>query len=168
MKVTTPQANRIYNFLKGLWVQKDLNWIPSVKAAPVKTGKSVTWIRDALVGVGINQNVFNTQKLLILLERLWRGPVVTFCSKPISKVESVLQDLRTFFVVMVMFEMNLRSQPPPNLPEGPAHKLAGNYYYSRDLRRNMAPPKLISSYRSLPHTQQLAARYIPYMEIVER
>ena len=88
MKVTTPQANRIYNFLKGLWVQKDLNWIPSVKAAPVKTGKSVTWIRDALVGVGIIQNVFNKQKLLILLERLWRGPVVAYCSKPISKVQS--------------------------------------------------------------------------------
>ena len=43
-------ASRIYNWVRELWVPKDLDWIPSVKAAPVRTGKLATWIRDALVG----------------------------------------------------------------------------------------------------------------------
>ena len=48
------QVNKIYNFLRELWAPKDLNWVPSIKAAPVRTGKTVTWIRDALVGVMYN------------------------------------------------------------------------------------------------------------------
>ena len=50
MKVTAVHANRIYNWLRELWVPKGLDWIPSVKAAPVRTGKLATWIRDVLVG----------------------------------------------------------------------------------------------------------------------
>jgi len=53
----------------------------------------------------------------------------------------------------------IRSLPPANLPDGPAHKLAANYYYTRDYRRDMAPPMVVSSYRNLPHTQQLVARW---------
>ena len=42
-------VGRIYNWLRELWMPKDLDWVPSVKAAPVRTGKLATWIRDALV-----------------------------------------------------------------------------------------------------------------------
>ena len=45
------RAYRIYNWIRELWMPKDLDWVPSVKAAPVRTGKLVTWIRDVLVGV---------------------------------------------------------------------------------------------------------------------
>lgn len=49
MRVTAVRAGRIYNWVRELWMPKDLDWVPSVKAAPVRTGKLTTWIRDALV-----------------------------------------------------------------------------------------------------------------------
>ena len=38
-----------------------------------------------------------------------------------------------------------RVQPQPVLPDGPAHKHSANYYLSRDARREVAPPTLLSS-----------------------
>lgn len=52
--------------------------------------------------------------------------------------------LHLFFIFRFQDTIATRSPPPPVLPDGPAHKLASNYYYSRDARREVSPPEVIA------------------------
>ncbi|CAF2418366.1 unnamed protein product [Rotaria sp. Silwood2] len=63
-----------------------------------------------------------------------------------------LAPLRQFLMLRVFtpnqrheFEWSQRTQPPPLLPTGFAHKLSQNYYFERDARRLVGPPQVLFS-----------------------
>lgn len=42
-----------------------------------------------------------------------------------------------------------RTQPPPNIPEGPYHKTSEIYYYTHDARREVQPPMQVKESKQI-------------------
>lgn len=75
----------------------------------------------------------------------------------------MLQRVREFLLgrklkIALRFQDGLAERPGPeaNLPEGPAHKVAFNYYYARDARREVTFPTMLAD-----NTKDAAAKALP-------
>jgi NADH dehydrogenase (ubiquinone) 1 alpha subcomplex subunit 7 len=42
-----------------------------------------------------------------------------------------------------------RTIPPADLPPGPSHKIAANYYFTRESRRGVNPPEILAPQQKL-------------------
>ena len=73
---------------------------------------------------------------------------------PLQRSVSASPWLRTTSII------SPRSPPPPNLPPGPAHKLAFNYYCGRDLRRSVAPPTSITTQKQIAQSSEEVTRFV--------
>ena len=110
------------------------------KTMPGQPGRLVCWFRNILMGVSMSGLLVSTYTVMYL---------------PAQRPLDASPWLRHTGSV------SPRTPPvPPNLPNGPAHRLENNYYCSRDLRRSVAPPLVASTAKQIAAGGDQLSRYV--------
>ncbi|KAM0733742.1 NADH dehydrogenase [ubiquinone] 1 alpha subcomplex subunit 7 [Formica fusca] len=67
----------------------------------------------------------------------------------IQLIRETFRGKKVVLAIRYTDELAARTQPPPNVPGGPYHKTSQIYYYTRDARREVEPPLLISGSKQI-------------------
>ncbi|XP_072758821.1 NADH dehydrogenase [ubiquinone] 1 alpha subcomplex subunit 7 [Anoplolepis gracilipes] len=78
------------------------------------------------------------------------GPVEHRTVTPLIRlIREIGRGRKVVLAIRYADEQVARTQPPPQVPGGPYHKTSQIYYYTRDARREVEPPLLISGSKQI-------------------
>jgi len=94
---------------------------------------------DIQYSLVVNSNLYVTKDCFSFLKMPVRD-----ISPFLSKVRAVLLGRSHDNSLRFADKLATRSPHNPEIPEGPSHKLFANYYFTRDAKREVFPPTVIS------------------------
>ncbi|EZA59098.1 hypothetical protein DMN91_008447 [Ooceraea biroi] len=88
------------------------------------------------------------------------GSTANRAATPIIKlIQAICRGRKAVIFTRFANEQSKRTQPPPHVPGGPYDKTSQIYYYTRDGRREVQPPMLISGSKQIGTESKSSQEY---------